>query len=154
MLSCKFCEIFRNKFLARKSKGKSNNLRRPEAVAQRCSVKRMAPATLLKKRLWRRCFPVNFAKFLRTPYFTEHLRWLLLEGYHILRRKQNSYNPIHKNGCKLTFLSRVYFKSFETLKRNCEALIIIFEHYTFINFVIPVEYSFDKPDKPGNPLIQ
>ena len=24
-------------------------------------------ATLLKKRLWRRCFPVNFAKFLRTP---------------------------------------------------------------------------------------
>ena len=25
-------------------------------------------ATLLKKRLWRRCFPVNFAKFLRTPF--------------------------------------------------------------------------------------
>ena len=24
-----------------------------------------------------RCFPVNFAKFLRTPFFTEH-RWLLL----------------------------------------------------------------------------
>ena len=31
------------------------------------------PATLLKKRLWHRCFPVNFAKFLRTPFFTEHL---------------------------------------------------------------------------------
>ena len=26
------------------------------------------PATLLKERLWRRCFPVNFAKFLKTPY--------------------------------------------------------------------------------------
>ena len=25
------------------------------------------PATLLKKRLWHRCFPVNFATFLRTP---------------------------------------------------------------------------------------
>ena len=25
------------------------------------------PATLLKKRLWQRCFPVNIAKFLRTP---------------------------------------------------------------------------------------
>ena len=25
-------------------------------------------ATLLKKRLWHRCFPVNFAKFLRTPF--------------------------------------------------------------------------------------
>ena len=24
-------------------------------------------ATLLKKKLWHRCFPVNFAKFLRTP---------------------------------------------------------------------------------------
>ena len=24
---------------------------------------------LLKKRLWYRCFPVNFAKFLRTPFF-------------------------------------------------------------------------------------
>ena len=26
------------------------------------------PATLLKKRLWHRCFPVNFAKFLRTTF--------------------------------------------------------------------------------------
>ena len=26
------------------------------------------PATLLKKRLWRRCFPVNFAEFLRTNF--------------------------------------------------------------------------------------
>ena len=26
-----------------------------------------------------RCFPVKFAKFLRTPFFTEHLRWLLLD---------------------------------------------------------------------------
>ena len=35
-------------------------------------------AILLKKRLWHKCFPVNFAKFLRTPVFTEHLRWLPL----------------------------------------------------------------------------
>ena len=35
-------------------------------------------ATLLKKSLWHRCFPVNFAKFLRTPFFTKHLWWLLL----------------------------------------------------------------------------
>ena len=25
-------------------------------------------ATLLKKRLWHRCFPMNFAKFLRKPF--------------------------------------------------------------------------------------
>ena len=64
-----------------------------EAVVQRCSVAKdvfrnfakltekhicqslfliklqaSRPATLLKKRLWHRCFPVNFAKFLRTPF--------------------------------------------------------------------------------------
>ena len=34
-------------------------------------------ATLLK-RLQCRYFPVKFAKVLRTPFFTEHLRWLFL----------------------------------------------------------------------------
>ena len=31
-------------------------------------------STLLKKRLWHRCFHKNFEKFLKTPFFTEHLR--------------------------------------------------------------------------------
>ena len=38
----------------------------------------LRPGTLLKKRLWHRCFPVNFAEFLRKTFLTEHLRWLLL----------------------------------------------------------------------------
>ena len=33
----------------------------------------LRPGTLLKKRLWHRSFLVNFVKFLRTPFFTEHL---------------------------------------------------------------------------------
>ena len=32
---------------------------------------------LVKKRFWHRCFPANFAKFLRTAFLTEHLQWLL-----------------------------------------------------------------------------
>ena len=32
----------------------------------------------IKKRLQRRFFPVNIAKFLRTTFFIEHLWWLLL----------------------------------------------------------------------------
>ena len=40
--------------------------------------KKGVPASLLKKRLWNKCFPVNFPKFFRTPFFTEYLRWLLL----------------------------------------------------------------------------
>ena len=39
----------------------------------------LRPATLLKKRLWHRRFPMNFVKFLRAPFLTEHLRWHLLE---------------------------------------------------------------------------
>ena len=33
----------------------------------------LRPASLLIKSLWCRCFPVNFEKFLGTP-FTEHIR--------------------------------------------------------------------------------
>ena len=39
----------------------------------------LRPAVWLKKRLWRRYFPVNFAKFLRIPFLTKHLRRLLLQ---------------------------------------------------------------------------
>ena len=45
-----------------------------------CFWKNLRPATLLKKRFWHRCFSVNFAKFLRTPFFTEQLWWLLLKA--------------------------------------------------------------------------
>ena len=37
--------------------------------------------TLLKKKLQHRYFPVIFAKFLRTPFFTEQFWWLLLNIY-------------------------------------------------------------------------
>ena len=49
-----------------------------EAVAWRCFVKKCSQsyATLLKKLLWHRCFPVNFAILLRTVIFIEHLSWL------------------------------------------------------------------------------
>ena len=34
-------------------------------------VSGLRPATLLKKRLWHRYFPVNFVKFLRIPFFNK-----------------------------------------------------------------------------------
>ena len=37
----------------------------PESLFNK--VARLTPATLLKKRFWYRCFPVNFVKFLRAP---------------------------------------------------------------------------------------
>ena len=35
--------------------------------------------TIHRKTLWHRCFPVSFAKILRTPFIIEHLWWLLLK---------------------------------------------------------------------------
>ena len=40
-------------------------------------VSGLSPATLFKKRLCHRCFPVNLVKFLRTPFYIEQLWWLL-----------------------------------------------------------------------------
>ena len=39
----------------------------------------LRPATLLRKRLWRRSFAVNFVKFLRRPFLQNTFGWLLLE---------------------------------------------------------------------------
>ena len=61
----------------------------------------LKPATLLKKRLWHRCFPVNFAKFLRTPFFTEDLWWLLLDFKAFLLNNRSTTNMI-----KLIFKTR------------------------------------------------
>ena len=58
------------------------NIREP--VSRRCSFQKMffrvpfliklqvAPETLFKRRPWHKCFPVNFAKFLRTLTASEH----------------------------------------------------------------------------------
>ena len=61
---------------------------RAEAVARMCSVKKVFLEVLQntcarvpfcqRTRLWHRSFPVNFAKFLRIPFFIEHLWWLFL----------------------------------------------------------------------------
>ena len=37
-----------------------------------------ALCNFIKKRLWHRCFSVNFANILRTPFSIERFRWLLL----------------------------------------------------------------------------
>ena len=75
------------------------------------------PATLLKRRLRHRCFPGNFAKFLRTPFFTEHLRKTASVAYNL---------------CCLRLLSRVL------------ALVItqIF-NFWFLIFISVREFSAD-----------
>ena len=69
----------------------------------------LRPATLLKKRLWHRCFAVKFAKFLRTSFVTEHLRWLLLRAANFLRVPrictiQNTSHSLAKAHIRTSFL--------------------------------------------------
>ena len=88
-----FTQFFRTVFKKKQlrvnvfaSKIRSHSFRAPEDVVQRCSsrdfseftgkhlcqslffnkVAGIGPATVLKKRFWHRCFPVNFEKFVRT----------------------------------------------------------------------------------------
>ena len=49
----------------------------------------LRPATLLKKKLWHRCFPVNFAKFLRTPFLQNTSGRLLLNLLLSLKYSEN-----------------------------------------------------------------
>ena len=52
----------------------------PENTFARVSslVKVPQPVTLFKKQRLSRCFPVNFAKFLKTPFLRERLWWLFI----------------------------------------------------------------------------
>ena len=42
------------------------------------------PATLSKMRLWHRCFPMNFAKFIRTPFHRTPLNYCFSTIQHFL----------------------------------------------------------------------
>ena len=83
----------------------------------------------IKKRLQHKCFPVNFHKFLKTPFFTEHLRWLLLkrvcEGTSLVKILQSCHfnifginhrwfrkMPIKKNNEQPRLLKRLSFLLF------------------------------------------
>ena len=41
----------------------------------------------IKKRFQQRCVPVKFARFLRTPFLTEHPQWLLLKKRYEIQKK-------------------------------------------------------------------
>ena len=67
MFSCELCEIPKHFFLQNTYGG--------------CFYIFNFKKQFLKKSFWHRCFSMSFAKFLRTPLFTEHLRWLLLNWF-------------------------------------------------------------------------
>ena len=66
----------------------------------------LRPATLSKKKLWHRCFPVNFVEFLRTPFFTEHLRMTAsVVSYIFTKRTSTFYSLRNTNDFTIPFVN-------------------------------------------------
>ena len=56
-------------------------------------------ATLLKKRFWDRCFPVNFVKLLRIPFLQNTSGRLLLQVAHSLKFAHLAEQVVNKHCC-------------------------------------------------------
>ena len=84
-----------------------------------------APATLLKKRPWHRCFHVNFGKFLRTP-FLQNTSGRVLLLIPTKKRKQSceqlaeQYNIGMKAAAKLIKRWASIRKEYELFKGNLQ----------------------------------
>ena len=86
-------------------------------------------ATLLKKRLWHRCFAVNVAKFLRTPpvaasetiYLHSKTTLLLINSIHLL---------FYSLEIQRRFIQTKYSTVSETVARRCSVKKIVLKHAT------------------------
>ena len=85
----------------------------------------LRPATLLKKRLWHRHFPVNFMKFPRTPFLQNTSRQLLL----ILQKMTLKVLPLNNSDPSIR-ISKVYGSSV------CKSIDVIYK-LQFKNAVFP-----------------
>ena len=73
--------------------------RKPPRLRKKEFKRSLRSAALLKKRLWRKCFPMNFAKFLKTPLLQNTSGRLLLQDRKekrlFLRKQGNSTKDRH-----------------------------------------------------------
>ena len=69
----------------------------------------LRPATLLKKRLWYRCFPVNFAKFITTPFLQNTSGLLLLYLHLLLLTLRNLFLYLKTKSFSLTSLNIPFY---------------------------------------------
>ena len=78
--------------------------------------KRLRPATLLKKRLWHSCFPVNFAKLLRTPFLQNTSERLLLDLFLEFEPLLGKSEKFNNKGMKENKAFRIPFMTKKQLK--------------------------------------
>ena len=101
----------------------------------------LRPATLLKKKLWYRCFPLNFAKFLRTPFLQNTSGRLLLDN---LLYKDFLHLIQLRNAMFATLATSVLFKMKTSIKRK---------HYYTIKPKTSIESTLSPLAKPFEPAL-
>ena len=100
---------------------------------------------LIKKRLSHRCFPLKYAK-LRTPFFTEHLRWVLL--FFLKQRSKNekmySYKYIHRETPVIVSLLAQQLQAWELtdLQNRKTILDVFYEIFEVLQNLIFTEDSW------------
>ena len=97
--------------------------RKPPQLRKKEFKESLRPATLLKIRLWRRCFPVTFVKFLKTPFLQNTSGRLLLQDRKekrlFLRKQGNSEKERHNTPEKYVNLYQNTVSNFAGLLRVC-----------------------------------
>ena len=91
--------------------------------------KTCARVSLLKKRLWHRRFPVSFVKFLRAPFLTEHLWWLLL-----IRQMDKGHIWAIENNCFLVYnLFEFAVELIPAIRKKTETTVSSKNHLRYCN---------------------
>ena len=96
----------------------------------------LRPAILLKKRIWHRCFPVTFAKFLRTPFLKNTSGWLVLKKKSYA--SERSISIVLKNS---EFVEECFYVSPHWLYITRQRLLII-KAFKSKNYLTNIFYSF------------
>ena len=124
-------------------------------------IQRKTPVleSFFKKRPWHSCFPMNFANSLRTPFLTEHRRWLLLYVAFCMRTcsaRTLALKAIRKINSRMTlFCKKTSQQIFTSLKSTTERVekvwntfkpnksnsrttsIVSFEHLSLLFLLFP-----------------
>ena len=92
----------------------------------------LSPATLFKRRLWQWCFPVNFVKFLRTPFFAEHFSTTASGHRQVVPRK---FRTLYRTMILKKQKSR--FCRYISCKKYCSTYSFLSLHSTKIEACLP-----------------
>ena len=104
----------------------------------------VAGQPLFKTRLWLRRFPMIFAKFLRAPFFTEHLRWLSQSVSQLVSQSvsqpasQPASQPVSQSVSKIIYKLKMKLQSKYVKELNS---LILLNSCVNRNFFIPGQVS-------------